>query len=200
MSNNRFKRLNMTGEPINVVSFPPEIEPIIVELYTKVQNPSAKIIVELKAYLKKYPDNPCLLNWLISVYQKLDQYDESVPYIVQNYEKNPTYLFARINYTMHELMKNDNHEIVPHVFNNTFWLPDLYPKREVFHTTEVVSFYHLMALYYLFTDKLDDVQFAIDIMDKTGINPELVSRLEIHLNIKRGFEHTRKYSNRRLRG
>ena len=158
------RELKVTDEPINLNELPEEVLAVHEGLYALIHECPELAIDELKDYLEKYPDHPILLNWLVSAYRINDQEDESIPSILRNYQKNPTYLFARINYALYELQKNSNHKIIPEIFDNIVWLPDLYPEREEFHKTEAESFYCLMGYYYMYDEQFDKAQNMVDII------------------------------------
>lgn len=190
----KLRDLIITNEPIDLSDIPHEVD---IKVYDMIFTRPDKAIGLLLGYLEKFSDHPILLNWLICAYQLDDQPEKSLPLIKKNYDKNPTYLFARINYGMHELKENNNHKVVPTIFNDILWLPDLYPERKLFHITEVESFYHLVALYYIKDDQLENAQAMIDLLETCGSSPKLVGGLESFLNLKRGFAHFQKFLQKR---
>lgn len=190
----QLRDLIVTNEPIDLKELPPEVDKIHEKVYNKVHKMPGEAIVQLTGYLKKYPDHPVLLNWLICAYQNDGQYDKIGPLVFKNFEKNPTYLFARTNYGMYELRKNSNYKVVPIIFNNVLWLPNLYPERDEFHSTEAESFYQLIGHYYVYDGQLDKAQNVVDLLDSFDANPSIVEPLEMLLNMRMGFENLQKFA------
>jgi tetratricopeptide (TPR) repeat protein len=100
----------------------------------------------LQELIAKYPDMPVLYNYLCVVYQQLGKIQEVKALLKEQYKKNPDYIMGVINYA-HSLLQEKDFEKIAEIFNDTYILPHLFPKRREFHITEVVAFYTFMAIY-----------------------------------------------------
>lgn len=119
-------------------------------IYSKPQN----AITELKALLKRYPNEPRLLNLLATVYSMINDISEAKNIAYQNYKKNPYYLFAKINYA-HLCMNDNDLDSIPKIFKNKFDLKALYPDRDKFHISEYVGFAGVVGEYFARVGKKD---------------------------------------------
>ncbi|MBN1935009.1 MAG: hypothetical protein JW934_10110 [Anaerolineae bacterium] len=66
---------------------------------------------------------------------------------MENYRRNPDYLFARLNYAELFLRRGD-YERVAEILEHKFDLKLLYPRRNRFHVSEVSNFIGLVGLYW----------------------------------------------------
>ncbi|MGA1869465.1 MAG: tetratricopeptide repeat protein [bacterium] len=139
---------NITDEPIkNLVKIPKEIEKEVEELFYKSQERPEEAIEPLETLIKDYPFIPQLYNYLGVAYSRIGDYRNAQKIAKINYEKNPHYLFAKLNYAEICLQKGEA-EKIPEIFDNKFELKALYPKRNEFHITEVAGFWGVMGIYF----------------------------------------------------
>ncbi|BBL73680.1 tetratricopeptide repeat protein [Methylomagnum ishizawai] len=109
-------------------------------------NPEQAIprLLQLKSV---YPKMPVLYNYLAAAYGRIGDHKSSRQLIVENYENNPDYLFAKVNYA--QICLNEGEvDKVPEIFGNKFDLKMLYPSRNRFHVTEFAGFTGVMCAYY----------------------------------------------------
>ena len=147
----------ITFEAVN----PPGLKKMPKELHTQyqilhdlVQTQPQNTIPDLKKLLKKYPNEPRLLNLLASAYSMIDEIAEAKNLALQNYKKNPYYLFAKINYA-HFCMKDNDLDAIPKIFKNKFDLKSLYPNRDKFHISEFIGFAGVVGEYFARVGKKD---------------------------------------------
>jgi len=133
------------------VSLPPALEAQAEALYALIHEHTEEAIPKLEALWAAYPDVPMLGNWLSSAYVKAGDDEKARALAVENYEKNPEYLFARLNYAEMCLQSADYAEI-PRIFNRKYDLKLLYPDRQVFHISEVVGFMGILGAYFADTE------------------------------------------------
>jgi len=104
-------------------------------------------IEELLVLKEEYPDVPMLYNYLSAAYEALGNHAASRETIIENYQKNPDYLFAKINYAQICLMNGETDK-VPEIFDGKLDLKLLYPNRNRFHVTEFSGLSAVVCAYY----------------------------------------------------
>lgn len=93
--------------------------------------------------------------------------------IIENYQHNPDYLFAKINYAQLCIEKREFANI-PLIFGNKFDLKLLYPRRNIFHVTEFAGFTAVMCAYYCGIGKRDTAQLLFDLLKEVAPESEMV--------------------------
>ena len=107
--------------------------------------------------IKKYPQIPRLYNYLSVAYSCAGQGEKAEEAILDNYRRNPDYLFARLNYAELCLRQRDYRKVAE-IFENKFDLKLLYPNRKRFHITEVAGFMGLIGIYFLETGEREGAE------------------------------------------
>ena len=139
-----------------IEKLPSEVKVRLDYIYGMVFNNPKKAISELKILIEKYPHIPQFYNYLTNAYLNIGARKKAVLIILESYEKFPDYLFSRLNYAFY-CLKEGKYDEIPEIFNNTFDLKLLYPKRKIFHVTEVVQFAGIIGYYHA---KIGDNQTA----------------------------------------
>lgn len=130
----------------DISDWPREIEDQAPELYDLAQNNPRAAIERLETLKESYPHTAPIYNYLAIAYSRDGDSEKVKEIAVENYKKHPSYLFAKINYAEICLRENKIEEI-PEIFENQTDLEMLYPKRKLFHITEVIGFIGIMGLY-----------------------------------------------------
>ncbi|MEM7174616.1 MAG: hypothetical protein AAF443_01620 [Chlamydiota bacterium] len=102
----------------------------------------------IAALRKKYPHHPEILNLAALIYLSHYRLRQANRCIELNYQFNPDYLFAKINYA-DLCLRRKKPAAVPPIFNGHLSLRALYPNRKVFHVSEFRGFMVVMGLYHL---------------------------------------------------
>lgn len=140
----------VTDEPIDDViyeSLPVDVQDQINELYDKIQLSPKAAIGELNDLLIKYPNIPQIYNYLYASYLYSGNKTKALQIMKKNYEVNPSYLFAKLNYSDYLVESGDINQ-VSDIYGGKFDLKELYPERNIFHITEVTSFYGVVGYYF----------------------------------------------------
>jgi tetratricopeptide (TPR) repeat protein len=140
----------ITDEPIHdrhYQTLPSHVKDTLEQLYYEAQQQPRKAIPKLLKLVKKYPNVPKLYNHLSVAYSHAGQLDKAKAVALKNYQRNPDYLFARINYAQICLAEGD-YKKVAEIFEHKFDLKMLYPSRKRFHISEVASFMGLIGAYF----------------------------------------------------
>jgi len=114
-------------------------------------------------WIEKYPNVPQFYNYLSVAYSLSGQRKKAEEMIRENYRRNPTYLFARLNYAELCLGQRD-YEQVEKIFDHKFDLKALYPKRKRFHISEVAGFMGIVGIYFVETGEREAAETNYDIL------------------------------------
>jgi tetratricopeptide (TPR) repeat protein len=123
----------------------------------------------------KYPDNPSIYNNLL-VARGVDG-----PEVIQSQlERFPNYLFAKTNYG-HFLLRENRPAEVLEAFEHKLKLDIIYPDRTLFHISEHLAFWGLLAAYFLkigrfslaFEFYLALLEWEEDYPDKIGLTYDI---------------------------
>ena len=155
--NLRILEYEVTTEPIqnrDYRIFPDRIKDKLDDLYDNIvhKKPDQTVVSELEDLISRYPKMPILYNYLSIAYMRLGDLENYEKSIKKNYQLNPDYLFARLNYAQ-LCDQQGEHEKIAEIFNHKFDLKLLYPKRKKFHISEVANFMGVIGSYFFKTGK-----------------------------------------------
>lgn len=125
------------------IGLTPEVEEQYDELFYLTMDQPAQAIPRLEALAGKYPTIPVLKNWLMVAYAKTGRDAESDEMGERLWRQHPDYLFARISRAQHHLARGEL-DRVPEVLG-ALDLKLMYPHRSVFHISEAVALWSLLA-------------------------------------------------------
>jgi hypothetical protein len=123
-----------------------------------------KAIPRLLALKEKYPKIPLLYNYLSIAYGFVDLQLQKQA-ITDNYQQNPSYLFARCHYAQH-CLREGKPEQVPAIFDKKFDLKALYPRRNQFHATEYAAFSGVLCGYFKAIGDDEMAQYFYDCLER----------------------------------
>jgi tetratricopeptide (TPR) repeat protein len=159
---------------------PRYVKDVIERLHTEAQTAPHKAIPELLEWIKKHPRVPVFYNHLSVAYGLIGQQEKMRDVVLENYRRNPDYLFARLNYAELCLEQGD-YEQVTEIFEHKFDLKLLYPKRNRFHISEVPSFMGLIGVYFSKIGERDSAVKYYDILREIAPDFEMTKRLRREL-------------------
>ena len=151
-------------------------------LYVLASTGDARDAVErIEALLEQIPDAPMLLNWLTLAYTRLGDESNAQRVIRRNFEKNPDYLFARLNLIESALQSGDL-STAELLFGNRFDLQLHYPDRDRFHLTEFRAFNAIAAEYFIRIRDLDAAHDHVELMEAIDPDSDATVRFREVLN------------------
>ncbi len=177
-------KYRITDKPVDdneVRKLPEEVQDKMEILYHKLYVNPRGCIKDLEDLANKYPHIPQFSNYLYASYAISGQTTKANNVMKENYKKNPTYLFALLNYAEY-LINNGNFDKVADIFKNKFDLTLLYPERNVFHTTEVINFHGVIGLYYAFAGQTDKAEHCLNILRALSPKHGYTMKLNEQLN------------------
>ena len=127
----------------------------MLRLHTETMSATKWVILELRRLIARHPDFPTFYNYLKCAYQlrretrQADQVDD------ETVARFPDYLFSRLALAGRALTGDGDPVAVLTHLGPTLSLPALYPERDVFHTSEILNYYHNVGLYHLRNDRVD---------------------------------------------
>jgi tetratricopeptide (TPR) repeat protein len=155
---------------------PKRVKDAVPRLHNAVQRRPREVIPELEGLIKKYPHIPMFYNYLVVAYSAAGEHEKAEETARKNYERNPDYLFARLNYA--ELfLRRGEYERVAEIFDHTFDLKLLYPKRKRFHVSEVVGFMGLVGIYFLGLGEREAAERYYEILQQVAPDEPLTVQL-----------------------
>lgn len=137
---------DITDEP--TTKYPPKIQHHVEEIHGLLYKDPVVAISKLEDLITKHPKIPVFYNYLVAAYGFTGEKEKSLLWSKKNYEKNPDYIFARLDLASIYLESGEL-EKFDEILEKKFDLKLLYPQRKVFHITEAAGFFCLMAEYYL---------------------------------------------------
>ncbi len=150
------------------------------KLYDMVFTQPERAVERLKEAIKEYPEIPQFSNYLMIAYLKTGQIRECDNITKKNYTKFPDYLFAKLNYAEYCLRKNEFNKI-PAIFDHSFDLKELYPKRNTFHISETVGFYGTIGLYFCETGQKQEAELCYRFLRQLDPKHEKTRRMKKRL-------------------
>lgn len=161
--------LNITEEPMP----DPQLDRLPEPLRDRIERVAERVMfeegdprdaeAELLDLMRLCPEIPQLYNHLAVTYERLDRHEEATALMLDTFRRFPNYLFAKCNWAMQCLAKGRPEE-VKEIFQNQFGLHQMYPGREVFHISEVVSLYGVLAIYLLRTGDFEGAERYLAIL------------------------------------
>jgi hypothetical protein len=154
-----------------------KLEEELSKLYQEIsKNPSVSIM-KLEKLKFQHPHIPKIDNLLSIAYSMNGNEEKSELVIMESFEKFPNYLFSRINYA--ELcLKKGEFEKIPKILEHKFDLKLLYPKRNIFHVSEVNGFYGIVGKYSFYLGNEDTLKVCYDLLKKLNNNHQNTIILE----------------------
>ncbi len=148
------------------------------------KNPQ-KTVDELPAIIERMPQVPLLRNHLFVALRRLGRHDEAFAVNDQALKDHPDYLYAVLNKAVQHWEKDELDEFekalggAPLMINRTF------PKREVFHVSEMFAYYSLLLRYWLSKDNPDAAESFYKLLDALDsehpVLPELKEAIDFSI-------------------
>jgi tetratricopeptide (TPR) repeat protein len=188
-----FARYEITTEPMEDRQYrrlPRHVKAAIERLHDVAQRRPRQAIPELRALITQHPHVPQLYNYLSVAHARAGQRKEAEAVVQENYQRNPEYLFARLNYAEVCLARKDYAQVAD-IFAHTFDLHVLYPQRKRFHLSEVANFLGVAGLYFLAIGQRELAELQDTLLQQIAPDFPLTTRLHKKLfpGLLRRFWH-----------
>ncbi len=160
---------------------PARVRESVPQLYAELHKHPRTAIPKVQKLIRRYPRIPMFYNYLVAAYTAIGEFDKAKDIALQNYQRNPDYLFARINYAQ-VCMDEGHFNKIPEIFEETYDLKLLYPERDTFHVSEVVNFAGLMGLYFLAIGNRETAELYYSMAKNLGPKYPVTRQLHQHLH------------------
>jgi hypothetical protein len=143
-----------------------------------------KVIEIVSKMIDSHPNIPVLFHYYHSALILLDAKVLAMEVVKEWVRRFPDDLLGKIEYA-HYFLRRGEPQHVDEIFSNTWSLMALYPERESFHELECLKFFHLVGLYLLQREEIEEAEEQLNILDT--INPSsfeyhhLKRKLSFHL-------------------
>ena len=144
---------NMPMEEEHFAKMPPRQKRRFQAVCESVNENPRQAIAELLKLRQKYPNVPAIQNYLGSAYLYSGQEDLRYETLLETVERFPTYLFGKTALSEYYLHRQQ-HRKVKYIFEGKFELRHHYPTRDIFHVSEVRSFFCVIGSYFARTNNL----------------------------------------------
>lgn len=124
-------------------------------LYEDALNCIPAVVPELQKLIKRYPGFPTLKNYLKVAYELRGQHRQSRKVQQEIVTQHPDYLFGKVAATS-DALDCDKPEKALEILGRDLDLRKLYPEREVFHISEVKTYYASVAELHCYLGQLDE--------------------------------------------
>jgi len=152
-----------TSEPMeeeNLSRIPQKDKEHLWKIYDDLPENPEKVLPQLLELRERFPQVPCIYNYLASTYAYLKQDQQHLSIIEETIHRFPGYLFGKISLADYYINHND-HKKVPEILSRKFDIYQHYPPNiEVFHISEVRSFYTVVGRYYARSNKIARALFC----------------------------------------
>jgi tetratricopeptide (TPR) repeat protein len=132
---------------------PRETREALPGLHALVRDDPGAAVTELRAWIAREP-LPMFFNWLSGAYSALGDIEGVEKTVRENYERNPQYLFARVNYA--ELCLRDGDlDGAREALGGGLDIRALLGGRKRIHVSEFTGYFYAVGLYHIKAGDLD---------------------------------------------
>ncbi len=123
---------------------------------------------KIQDLIAKYPHIPHFKNYLSGLYEKSGKREKANEITNKIISEHPDYLFGKINLAGKHLAEG-NLDKIPDILGKELKLDALYPERDTFHISEVISFYNVVARYYLKKEDIEGIKDCSDYLEEISV-------------------------------
>ncbi|WP_294233224.1 DUF1186 domain-containing protein [uncultured Chryseobacterium sp.] len=166
-------------------NYPPFVLQKIEEFFQKVRKSKIawKVAEDLQKLIVKFPRIPEFKNFLAVAFERLDRKNDLKNILLKTVEEHPDYIIGKVSLARF-YMDNDEIDLAESVFGYAENVSDLLPGQQIFHYTQVQTFYYIRALIEL---KKNNEQNVVEILQllhsmdaEKGYIDDLENRLMMH--------------------
>lgn len=183
--------VNVTYDPINQFSQSDEELQTTNEIHHKLMGQTSQSLEEIKAIenqlhelIRAHPNNPIYYNYLAICAEEKNDLPLAMTITHNTLKKFPDYLFAKINYASILLQANEQGEAAK-VLGGSSSLTEMFPNRNTFHASEVLSFHNCKMTLALQQDNVMKAMFHYTILNE--LDDDYVSSSDLFLVNEVGF-------------
>jgi hypothetical protein len=140
-----------------------ELEVLLADTIEKVNRRGGEMVEKLNKLTIRHPNVPHFKNYLSTAFRIAGNFKKAEEVNDWMLSEHPAYLFGRINKAAIAIEARD-YEKIPEYLGAYMDIKMLYPQREIFHTSEVLSFNKIAVLYFIGIDDDEQAKIRLDIM------------------------------------
>lgn len=153
----------------------PELNFMMEKLHKKANKGGKNNIQFIKKVIDQHPRIPQLKNFLSVAYMNSGMKEKSYEINDWLWKEHPNYLFGILN-KANEYYHKGEHEKMPDLMGENMELGDLYPDRDVFHLSEVISFLETAINYFIADKNLEAARSRLEMIKEIDPhNPDIES-------------------------
>lgn len=160
---------------------PQALEKQMENLYKKAKEGGKENIRHLKDLSIKYPDVPVLKNFLSTAYINSGMEEESYKINDRLLKEYPNYLYGILNKANEHIIKEELDK-VPGLMGENMELQDLFPERNIFHVSEMISFMETAIRYFIANNDIEAAVSRVDLLKEIDDQNPIVSLFETILS------------------
>ncbi len=135
------------------------------------------MLPKLIALKNRYPQVPCIYNYVANAYAILRQEQQYFNMLCEARRLFPEYLFGKISLTEYYANHND-HRKIPSIFDRKFEIYQHHPESvDVFHVSEIRSFYGVVGRYFLRSNNLTRALFCYFTVEEVAPEHRILRQL-----------------------
>ncbi len=169
------------------IELPKEIEQRKRYIFDHLADKPTEFIDELQQLIIDYPQVREFGNYLGNCYRLSGNQSAYEEHTLQLFQHDPSYLFARFQVGLIYLEQEKFTELLE-LFGGKFDLKALAPERDVFHVSEVESFFYIAGSYFAWNNNLELLDHSVNILLEIEPESTMAHALMNVLMIKR-MEH-----------
>lgn len=156
----------VTPEPLEnpaLEKLPTKVRERLEVLHHLVHADPAGAVKELEIYVARFPEVACCQNWLAKCYCDVGRQGEARALAERTVEQHPDYFFGKMILAQF-LLREENLDGVDALLGTPKTPTSIAPHRQVFHYSEVLSYFHNCGHFHLLTGEFDAARHCLDIM------------------------------------
>lgn len=159
----------------------PELQEQLEDLYYEAQDKNnKKIIAKLTDLILKYPTVPILKNYLSVAYNFRENHKKAKEINEWIVAEHPDYLFGKINQA-NVCIENEEFDKVEEILGKSLELKALYPERELFHLSEVASYYNVVIRYLAAIENMELAENRMELLKEIAPDHHATEEAETFL-------------------
>lgn len=155
----------ITEEPTFSFTLTPQIEKELDKARKSISKRKKDTVVELKKLIQKYPHVTTFYNYLAIAYRNEGKDKEEYELIKATIKKFPNYFFGKITLLSY-YVETQNIAELDKLLGNVKSIKDYAPEKEVFHISEISSFYSAYLDYLAYKQETERIKSIWELLEK----------------------------------
>jgi len=174
----------ITYDPISDEAYSPELNELLKKGHHIALKGKDEGLKQLKKMIEHHPNKPQFKNYLSVWYQTRGNSKKANEVNQQILQKHPNYLFAKINLANNYLSKEEPQKVLE-LFGENIDLKAIYPERDTFHFSEVISILDVAVRYFIIVNDLEQAELRLQLLRDIAPDGQQVQYLESILSLQR---------------